>query len=128
MLGSADLVAFVPTLDLAKARAFYEGVLGLQVERDTPQAVVVRAGNGTMLRVTAVPALIPHPFTVLGWAVTDLDAIVAALTEHDVHTQHYDGLDQDERGVWTTPSGDRIVWFLDPDGNNLSLTEFAGTR
>ena len=34
--------------------------------------------------------------------------------------------EQDERGVWTTPDGSQVAWFLDPDGNVLSLTQFAG--
>ena len=33
-----------------------------------------------------------------------------------------DGLTQDERGVWTTPGGDQVAWFRDPDGNLLSIT------
>jgi hypothetical protein len=37
----------------------------------------------------------------------------------------YDGVEQDPTGVWTTPNGDRIAWFTDPDGNNLPLTQFA---
>jgi hypothetical protein len=37
----------------------------------------------------------------------------------------YDGMSQDEDGIWTAPSGDRVAWFADPDGNNLSLTQFG---
>jgi hypothetical protein len=38
----------------------------------------------------------------------------------------YEGMDQDPAGVWTTPGGDQIAWFRDPDGNVLSLTQFHG--
>jgi predicted enzyme related to lactoylglutathione lyase len=34
-------------------------------------------------------------------------------------------MEQDENAVWTTPGGDKIAWFSDPDGNTLSLTQFA---
>jgi hypothetical protein len=34
-------------------------------------------------------------------------------------------MDQDEQGVWTAPSGDRIAWFADPDGHVLSVTATA---
>jgi hypothetical protein len=37
----------------------------------------------------------------------------------------YDGTDQDDNGVWTTPGGDKVAWFADPDRNVLSLTQFA---
>jgi hypothetical protein len=32
-------------------------------------------------------------------------------------------MDQDELGVWTSPSGARIAWFKDPDENTLSLAQ-----
>jgi hypothetical protein len=35
---------------------------------------------------------------------------------------------QDERGVWTAPGGAQIAWFLDPDGNNLFLTQFQASE
>jgi hypothetical protein len=35
-------------------------------------------------------------------------------------------MNQDESGVWTTPGGDQVAWFTDPDGNTLSLTQFSG--
>jgi len=34
----------------------------------------------------------------------------------------YDGMDQDDRGIWTTPVGDLVAWFVDPDSNTVSLT------
>jgi hypothetical protein len=80
--------------------------------------------NGTMLRVTAVPGVSPAGYTVLGWRVTDIAATVLALTARGVVFRRYDGMDQDEQGIWTTPGGDKVAWFADPDGNTLSLTQF----
>ena len=37
----------------------------------------------------------------------------------------YPGMDQDSLGIWTSPVGARVAWFKDPDGNTLSLAEFA---
>jgi hypothetical protein len=87
----------------------------------TPYAVVLDAG-GTTLRLTLVEDLSPQPFTILGWLVEDLDSVVAALLLAGVQPLRYAGMDQDERGVWTTPAGAQVVWFHDPDGNTLSLT------
>jgi catechol 2,3-dioxygenase-like lactoylglutathione lyase family enzyme len=106
------------------ARAFYEGTLGLRVIAETPFALVLDA-NGTMLRVTPVPELVAQPFTIAGWAVPDIDAVARALAEKGVEFTRYDGMAQDELGVWTSPNGDRIAWFKDPDGNTLSLTAFG---
>ena len=120
-LRDASIVAFVPTTDLARARDFYGGVLGLTVEETNDFACVLR-GGGTMLRVTTVDSFTPHPFTVLGWSVDDLAATMSTLTAAGVTFNRYDGMGQDEAGVWTAPSGARIAWFPDPDGNVLSLT------
>jgi len=124
VLADASFIGFVPVRDLAVARAFYEGTLGLPVVDDTPFALVLDAG-GTMLRVTPVPGLAARPFTVAGWNVPDIGAVVSALAGRGVQFARYDGLTQDDLGIWTTPGGDRVAWFTDPDGNTLSLTTFA---
>ena len=80
--------------------------------------------NGTMLRITAVPEVSRPGYTVLGWRVTDISATVRALTAKGVVFERYDSMDQDDDGVWTTPGGDKVAWFADPDGNILSLTQF----
>jgi catechol 2,3-dioxygenase-like lactoylglutathione lyase family enzyme len=121
-LEHADLVAFVPTTDLARARDFYVGTLGLSCIEDTPIACVVDA-HGTTLRVTAVEQLTPQPFTVLGWLVDDISEHVAGLANRGVVFQRFGGLDQDALGIWRTPGGDRVAWFRDPDENLLSLTQ-----
>ena len=78
-----------------------------------------------MLRVTRVDELRPQPFTVLGWDVPDLRATLAGLVAKGVPVLRYDGIGQDDEGVWTTPGGDLVTWFADPDGNTLSLTQFV---
>jgi hypothetical protein len=62
---------------------------------------------------------------VLGWRVDDVDRVVGLLVSSGVTFSRYDGMDQDSAGVWTTPGGDRVAWFSDPDGNNLSLTQYV---
>ncbi len=125
MLADAAFIGFIAVRDLATARAFYEGTLGLRVVEQTPFALVLDAG-GTMLRVTPVQELAARPFTIAGWQVPDIDAAVRALAGRGVEFNRYDGMAQDDLGVWTTPGGDRIAWFTDPDGNTLSLTTFWG--
>jgi len=124
VLATSDVIAFASTTDLARARTFYEAALGLPVVDENAYACVFDA-HGTMLRITAV-AEVAHPgYTVLGWRVSDISATVTWLESHGVVFTRYDGMEQDAQGVWTTPNGDRIAWFADPDGNVLSLTEFA---
>ncbi|MGV9361583.1 VOC family protein [Amycolatopsis sp. NPDC003731] len=118
------MVAFAPSTDLDRSRAFYTDVIGLEFIKQTPFACVLRSG-ATLLRVTAVAEFTPQPFTVLGWAVADIRAAVAGLRGRGVEFLTYATLPQDTDKIWTTPGG-RIAWFPDPDGNVLSLTEFAG--
>jgi catechol 2,3-dioxygenase-like lactoylglutathione lyase family enzyme len=124
VLGAADLVAFVATTDLARARDFYAGVLGLALLAETPVADVFDA-HGTTLRVTLVPDPPTAGYTVLGWVVDDIVASVRGLGERGVAFERFGGMEQDEAGVWTTPGGDQVAWFKDPDGNTLSVTQLA---
>jgi catechol 2,3-dioxygenase-like lactoylglutathione lyase family enzyme len=123
VLANSGVIAFASTTDLARARTFYEAVLGLPVVDENGYACVFNA-HGTMLRMTAV-AEVAHPgYTVLGWRVTGIREIIAHLESLGVVFARYDGMAQDDQGVWISPNGDRIAWFTDPDGNVLSLTEF----
>jgi catechol 2,3-dioxygenase-like lactoylglutathione lyase family enzyme len=125
ILSGGKLVAFVPTTDPVRARAFYEDVLGLRLVEDAKPFAQVFDANGTMLRVTTVHEHHPAAFTVLGWEVESIESTVEQLTAAGVVFQRYPGLnDSDPLGIWTSPSGARIAWFQDPDGNVLSLTQF----
>jgi catechol 2,3-dioxygenase-like lactoylglutathione lyase family enzyme len=122
MLAGDDLIAFVATADPERAREFYAGTLGLALEHEGPFALVFRAG-ATMLRVAIVDTVVAAPYTVLGWAVGDVAARVRELAARGVAFERYDGMEQDELGVWRSPGGARVAWFKDPDGNTLSLTQ-----
>jgi catechol 2,3-dioxygenase-like lactoylglutathione lyase family enzyme len=122
MLTGAKLMAFVGTSDATRARAFYEGVLGLTVISDDDFALALDAG-GTMLRVQKVGPVDPPPYTVLGWQVVDLAGTVDDLSRRGVRFEVYPGMAQNPRGIWHAPSGARVAWFKDPDGNTLSLTQ-----
>lgn len=122
MLSDCPLVGFVSTTDTARARQFYVDTLGLSLVEETPYACVLDA-NGTQLRITTVDAVVAAPYTVLGWTVPDVAATVRALIAAGVATLRYEGMEQDWLGVWASPSGARVAWFRDPDGNILSVTQ-----
>jgi catechol 2,3-dioxygenase-like lactoylglutathione lyase family enzyme len=122
MLGAINIVAFVPTRDSGKARSFYEGVLGLRFVKDDGFALVLDA-NGIMVRVAKAPEFKPAAFTILGWQVSGIEKVVAALHGRGVHFERFGFLEQDKVGIWTAPSGDKVAWFKDPDGNVLSVSE-----
>jgi catechol 2,3-dioxygenase-like lactoylglutathione lyase family enzyme len=122
VLGSCDLVAFVATTDAARARDFYGEALGLRLVEETPFAYVFEA-HGTTLRVTMAERVTPAACTVLGWTVPDIARAIRALEARGVGMVGYEGLDQDELGLWRAPGGASIAWFKDPDGNTLSVSQ-----
>jgi len=122
MLGSTNIIAFVPIKDSEKARAFYEGVLGLQFVKDDGFAMVLEA-NGIMIRAAKMKDFTPAQFTVLGWQVSDIENMVRALGKKGVHFEIFGFFKQDELGIWTAPTGDKVAWFKDPDGNILSVSQ-----
>jgi catechol 2,3-dioxygenase-like lactoylglutathione lyase family enzyme len=125
MLGNQEIMAFIPTLDYDKARAFYEGVLGLKFVHNDGHAMVLDA-NGTTIRVAKVQKdWTPEQFTILGWKVNEIEKMAAALTERGVVFVRFGFFEQDALGIWTTPSGDKVAWFKDPDGNTLSISQHA---
>jgi predicted enzyme related to lactoylglutathione lyase len=79
--------------------------------------------HGTPLRITKVESLSPGPFTVLGWEVADISMTAARLCKRGVAFERFEGMSQDEHGIWLAPGGARVAWFKDPDGNLLSITE-----
>jgi catechol 2,3-dioxygenase-like lactoylglutathione lyase family enzyme len=123
MFKKFPIIAFVATTAPARAKKFYAETLGLRLVSEDAFALVFDAG-GTMLRVAIVPELRPAGYTVLGWIVPDVHQEVLDLVSRGVPFRRYDGLVQDDQGVWTSPSGAQIAWFEDPEGNTLSLTEF----
>lgn len=122
ILGGCELVAFIATVDLDRARAFYGETLGLSLVEQTSFACVFDAA-GTTLRVTLVDELAPARHTVLGWAMADVVGVVRTLHERGIAFERYPGLEQDGLAIWTAPSGARVAWFTDPDGNVLSVTQ-----
>jgi catechol 2,3-dioxygenase-like lactoylglutathione lyase family enzyme len=122
MLASSRMVGFVPTKDSKKARAFYEGKLGFQFVSDDPFALVVKAGE-TTIRVAKAQNFTPAQYTVLGWAVDDIEKVVAWLRKQGVTFEKYPFIQDQELGIWTAPTGDKVAWFKDPDGNVLSVSQ-----
>ena len=121
MLEAKKVMAFLASRDGRRAREFYEGTLGLRVVSDDEFALALDV-HGTQIRIQKVERFTPHPFTALGWEVANIDATVEDLRARGVTFEMFPGMRQDARGVWLAPSGARVAWFKDPDGNTLSLT------
>jgi catechol 2,3-dioxygenase-like lactoylglutathione lyase family enzyme len=124
MLASSTLQTIVWTSRIAEAERFYSGVLGLPLKGKSHGALIYDVGCSE-LRVSPVPATQPSAHTVLGFAVTNLRAVVELLQECGVSLERIAGLSQDATGILTTPDGAKVAWIRDPDGNLLSVVQYA---
>jgi catechol 2,3-dioxygenase-like lactoylglutathione lyase family enzyme len=122
MLAQGNLSGFVPTTDYDKARAFYEGKLGFSFVSLDQYALVMSVG-GHRIRITKMPNFTPLQGTILGWEVQDIQAVATWLRDRGVTLEKYPFVQDRDLGIWTTPSGDKVAWFKDPDGNILSIAQ-----
>jgi catechol 2,3-dioxygenase-like lactoylglutathione lyase family enzyme len=116
-------ILFLATANAERSRDFYQRVLGLDFVADEQPALVFQVGH-SMLRVQKVERVQAAPYTALGWAVLDIRQTVQDLRAAGVVFQRYEGMKQDDDGIWLAPSGALVAWFRDPDGHVLSLTQF----
>ena len=123
-LKAATPVAFVSVTSREEGRAFYEGMLGIPHQSSDEYGDFYALADGAVLRLTPLPDFTPGPHPVLGWNVTDIRAAVAELKAKGISFSIYDGMGQDELGIWTAPDGRaKVAFFNDPFGNALSIAE-----
>ena len=122
-LGNYSVIGFVTIVNVARAKHFYQDTLGLRLVTEEPPFALVFDANGIMLRLGMATELPPTNGTVLGWQVPDIVAVAEDLQQAGVCFEHYQQMEQDELGIWTSPTGAKVAWFKDPDGNILSLSE-----
>lgn len=116
------VVTFLLTTKPEAALSFYRDTLGLKYLRDDGFALVFDM-NGVMLRIGKVPQFTPAQHTVLGWETPAIAGEVDSLVSKGVTFERYPNMGQDERGICTFPTGDKVAWLKDPDGNVLSLSQ-----
>ncbi len=112
--------------DVKKAQDFYGKTLGLNVEmwdEENGLLALHLAGDRDTL-VYAKPDHAPANYTILNFAVNDVDEAVDALAARGVRFERYDGFGQDEKGI-ARGNGPDIAWFKDPAGNILSVLQEA---
>ncbi|HVG99475.1 MAG TPA: VOC family protein [Miltoncostaeaceae bacterium] len=111
--------------DIAAAKEFYGGTLGLEVSEDNGLLTLHIAG-GRPVMIYPKPDHEPATYTILNFPVADVDAAVDRLSAAGVRFEVYDSdeLRTDERGVWRG-GGPTIAWFRDPAGNILSVLELS---
>ncbi len=126
MLKGSDAFSGFSVNDLAAAKEFYSGTLGLEVEED---------GFGLRLKVAGPNGIFVYPkddhapatYTILNFRVDDVEKAVDELTRKGVKFERYENM-TDEKGVArgvANGQGPDIAWFKDPAGNFLSVLKDA---
>lgn len=123
MLSEPTITAFLPTIMPKEAKRFYMDILELKLVSEDDYALEFE-GGGVFLRITIVEEFVPHPFTVLGFKIEEITSQVNSLNRKGVEFVKFNSLNQNDLGIWTSPSKAQVAWFKDPDGNLLSLTEY----
>jgi len=121
-LRNLNAISFLATANAGESRKFFEKLVGLEFVEETDFALVFSVGK-SQLRIQKISKISPASYTSMGWQVDDIEKVVAELLDGGIVFERYDGMAQDARGMWTSPTGAKIVWFKDPDGNILSLTQ-----
>jgi catechol 2,3-dioxygenase-like lactoylglutathione lyase family enzyme len=119
-----SVVTFLMTQNPEAAIAFYRDKLGLRFLRDDGFALVFDM-NGVMLRIGKTKGFTPAPNTVLGWEAHDIGTAMKNLEQQGVTFERYPNMGQDAQGICTFPTGDKVAWFKDPDGNVLSISQHS---
>ena len=107
--------------DLEAAREFYGETLGLSTSEEYGLLWLHLAGGRATL-VYQQEDVTPASYTILNFEVDDIDEAVDALAARGVTLQHYDNVQQDDKGVFRK-EGPYIAWFKDPSGNVLSVLQ-----
>ncbi|VXB60108.1 conserved hypothetical protein [Arthrobacter sp. 9V] len=125
MLKDQQVGAVLPAQDIARARAYYSEKLGLDPENpDDGDNLQYRCGDSTGFMVYQTSNAGTAKNTQMGWTVSDLKATVEELRGKGVKFEDYDfpGL-KTEDGIATMPDGNSAAWFLDSEGNILSINQ-----
>jgi catechol 2,3-dioxygenase-like lactoylglutathione lyase family enzyme len=125
VLSQAKLHATIPAQDLARARTFYEAVLGLKPASVAPGGIFYEVDNGTRFLLFPSSGRASGGHTQLGFTVDDLEAEVGALRQKGVKFESYDMPQFDAATSIATFPGTRSAWFKDTEGNLIGMAQMT---
>jgi len=127
MLGEFVVFPILLSQDLDASRAFYHGVLGLEIAReDEGDRIVFRCASGSQLVVTSSTIGTKDTQTQVGWRVPDVRAAVAELRGRGVSIEEYTEPDPVTTDGVADMGHSWAAWFIDPDRNVLAVVQPKG--
>ena len=122
-LSGYELNASIAVSDMARAKEFYEGKLGLSSERaQADGSQIYASGGGASMHVYPSPAHAGMSSATLAtWYVNDVERVVDELSSNGVTFEHYEEVTTDAKGISPRAGGGKVAWFKDPDGNTFAV-------
>jgi predicted enzyme related to lactoylglutathione lyase len=124
MLQNAPLYAYIPASDMARARAFYEGKLGLVAKQETNGGVVYEFGAHTAAFLYPTPNAGSSQASQAFWDVADVDREIAELNARGVVFERYDDMPGERSPAGAVIAGGaKAAWFKDSEGNIMAIIQ-----
>jgi len=123
MLRSFPIHATVAAVDLARAREWYEAKLGLTADTEDIGGLWYRFAGDAWLYLYQTPSAGTARNTVAGWAVSDIEAVMADLRTRGVVFEDYDFGEAKTIDGLLDMGFAKAAWFKDSEGNTLELSE-----
>ena len=123
MLQAAPLYAYIPAKDVARARRFYEGMLGFEPKQEINGGVVYEFGRGTACFLYLTPNAGTSQASQAFWSVDDVDAEMKALKARGVKFEDFDMPGERSAEGAVTAGGAKAAWFKDSEGNIMALIQ-----
>jgi len=126
MLHDFAVYAYIPASDMARAREFYEGKVGLTPKQEANGGVVYEFGRGTAAFLYPTPNAGTSHASQAFWSVTDVDGLIRKLEARGVVFEDYPDMpgERSPEGA-VTAGGAKAAWFKDSEGNIMALIEEA---
>ena len=122
MLGNKETMATLAVKDLAKARKFYEGTLGLRVVDSQGDEALTFASGSSKVLVYRSQFAGTNQATAMNWLVgAEIEDIARGLRERGVAFERYDIPGATHQGDLHVFGDFKTAWFKDPDGNILCI-------
>lgn len=123
MLQQHPIYVYFPARDMARARRFYEGQLGLVPQQEVNGGVVYAFGGGTAAFLYETPNAGTSKASQAFWSVADVDREIAELKRRGVVFENYDLPGERSPSGAITADGAKAAWFKDSEGNILALIQ-----
>jgi predicted enzyme related to lactoylglutathione lyase len=122
MLKSAPMRAYIPASDVARARNFYETIVGLEPSEEYAGGVFYKCA-GTQVFLYPTPNAGTSKASQAFWSVDDVEAEIADLKSRGVKFETYDFPGITMKDNILTAGGAKTAWFKDTEGNILAISQ-----